>query len=95
MTELNNGHVGHVLAMTPKLMSRTEISASLTDPVSHVLRTPVLNIMKRKPCLHDGTVTVHVNTYKNRLVEIPPSSGESPNDGLTRFSKHLELNHHE
>jgi len=61
----------------------------------HVLSTPVLNIMKRKPCLHDGTVTVHVDTYKNRLVKIPPSSDESPNDGLTRVSKHLELNRHE
>ena len=74
-------------------MSWTEISASLTDTVSHVLRIPVLNVIKRKPRLHDGTVMV--DTYKNRLVEIPPSSGESPNDGLTRISKHLELNHQE
>ena len=35
--------------------------------------------MHKKPHLHDGTVTV--DTDKNRLVEIPPSSCELPDIG--------------
>ena len=56
-----------------------KISASLTVPVSMVLRIHILHcsyVTKRKPCLHDGTVTTDLDK-KNRLVEIPPS-GEPP-----------------
>jgi len=34
------------------------------------------SVMIRKPCLHDGTDMMDAD--KNRLVEIPPSSGEPP-----------------
>ena len=44
------------------------------QPYSNVLRIHVQYIMKRKPHLNDGTVTV--DTSKNRLVEIPPSGCE-------------------
>ena len=39
--------------------------------------------MKRKPRLHDGIVTIDLG--KNRLVEIPRSGSEAPDDGLTRI----------
>ena len=39
-------------------------------------------VMKRKPCLHDGIVPIDLD--KNRLVEIPPSGSEAPDDGFTR-----------
>ena len=39
--------------------------------------------MKRKPCLHNGIVTI--NLGKNRLVEIPHSGSEAPDDGFTRI----------
>jgi len=51
-------------------------SISLTVPVSNVH----VYVMKKKPCFHDGMVIVEM------LVEIPPpSDGEPPDDGLTRF----------
>ena len=40
-------------------------------------------VMKRKLCLHGGTVTVDSN--KNRLVEIPPCAHQSPDYGLRRI----------
>ena len=46
----------------------------------YVLRIHVLHVMKKKPHLHDGTVMV--DTDKNRLVEIPPSSHELPDIGI-------------
>ena len=39
--------------------------------------------MKRKPRLHDGIVTIDLG--KNRLVEIPRSGSEAPDDGFTRI----------
>ena len=39
--------------------------------------------MKRKPRLHDGIVTIDLG--KNRLVEIPHSGSEAPDDGFTRI----------
>ena len=39
--------------------------------------------MKGKPRLHDGTVTMDPD--KNRLVEIPRSSSEPPDDGVTEI----------
>jgi len=39
--------------------------------------------MKRKPHLHDGTVTR--DTDKNRLLEIPPSGHDPPDVGLSRI----------
>ena len=41
----------------------------------------ILPVMKKKPRLHD--------TDKNRLVQIPPSSFEPPDVGLTRIHKLL------
>jgi len=52
------------------------------QPDSNVLRMHVLQVMKRKPHLHDGTVTV--DTDKNSSVEIPHSGCEPPDVGLTR-----------
>ena len=46
----------------------------------HVLH---VHILKRKPRLHEGTVTV--DTDKNRLVEIPPSGREPPDIRLSRI----------
>ena len=42
-------------------------------------------VMKRKPRLHDGIVTIDIG--KNRLVEIPRSASgsEAPDDGFTRI----------
>ena len=37
--------------------------------------------MKRKPRLHDGIVTIDLG----RLVEIPRSGSEAPDDGFTRI----------
>ena len=50
-------------------------SIALAVPVSNVH----VYVMKKKPCFHDGAVTVEM------LAEIPPSDGEPPDDGLTRF----------
>lgn len=50
-------------------------SIALTVPVSNVH----VYVMKKKPCFHDGIVTVEM------LAEIPPSDGEPPDDGLRRF----------
>ena len=61
------------------------VSASLTVPVSNVLRIHVLyssNVTKRKPHLPDAIVVIDLD--KNRLVEITPSS-EPPDDGLTKI----------
>ena len=40
--------------------------------------------MKRKSRLHDGIVTIDLG--KNRLVEIPRSGSEAPDDGFTQDS---------
>ena len=37
--------------------------------------------MKRKLHLHDGIVTIDLG--KNRLVEIPPSGSEAPDEGFS------------
>lgn len=55
------------------------MSATLTDPVSNALRK---HAIKSKPRLHDGTVMVDLD--KNKLVEIPPNGGESPDDSLRK-----------
>jgi len=43
-----------------------------------------LHVMRRKPCFHDGTVTT--NPDKNRLIKIPPSSGEKPDGRIDKGS---------
>ena len=58
MRELDGSRVGHVLAMEIQNSSLTVLHCSY--------------VMKRKPCLHDGIVTIHLD--KNRLVELPRSS---------------------
>jgi len=51
---------------------------------SNVLRIHMYSARhKRKPRLHDGTVTVDMDKY--RLVGIPPSCRELPDVGLTRI----------
>ena len=57
--------------------------ALLTATVGGVVGIHFVHVIKRKPRLHDGTVTT--NPDKNRLVEIPPGSSEPPNDGLTNI----------
>ena len=56
--ELDGSRVGHVLAMESQNSSLTVLHCSY--------------VMKRKPRLHDGIVTIHCD--KNRLVELPRSS---------------------
>ena len=51
-------YIGHVLAMEIQNSSLTVLHCSY--------------VMKRKPRLHDGIVTIHL--HKNRLVELPRSS---------------------
>jgi len=53
------------------------------QPDSNVQRIHVLHIMKRKPCLHDGTVMVDMD--KNRLVDISPSGREPPDVRSSRI----------
>ena len=60
--ELDGSHVGHVLAMAP-----STFKTSLTV----LVRRSALYVMKTKPRLHDGRVTIDLD--KNRLVEIPHS----------------------
>ena len=53
-------------------------------------------VMKRKPRLHDGIVTIDLG--KNRLVEIPRSGSEAPDDGFARIqlvTKRPKCNHHQ
>jgi len=59
---------------------RKETSASLTVPLSNVLRIHALQCHERKLCLHDGTVMVELD----RLVEIPPSN-EPPDDRIEKI----------
>ena len=48
-----------------------------------VLFCTVATSWKTKPRPHDGTATIDLD--KNRLVEIPLSRSEPPDDGLTRI----------
>jgi len=53
--ELDDSHVGHVLAIAPRLFTSWTENFSLTQaPVNTVLRIHMysLHIMKRKPCFH-------------------------------------------
>ena len=52
------------------------------QPDRNVLRIHILQVMKMKPCLHDGTVKVDTDN-NSRLVEIPPNDGEPPGVGLS------------
>ena len=58
MRQLDGSRVGHVLAMEIQNSSLTVLHCSY--------------VMKRKPRLHDGIVTIHLD--KNKLVELPRSS---------------------
>ena len=69
-----------MLSMTPQF---AYIMNKKLQPDSNVSRIHVLHVMKRKPRLHDGTVTVDAD--KNRLVEVPPSGCKPPDVGLTRI----------
>ena len=55
-------------------------SGKVVRPRIHILHYSY--IMKSKPRLHNGIVTI---TDKNRLAEIRPSCGEPPDDGLTKI----------
>jgi len=58
--------------------------SSVVDPKApQEVRMHVLQVMKRKPCLHDSTVMIDLD--QNRLVEIPHSSGKQPDNGLTEI----------
>ena len=53
-------------------------------------------VMRRKPRLHDGIVTIDLG--KNRLAEIPCSGSDAPDHGFTRIqliSKCPKCNYHQ
>ena len=66
--------VGH----SPFIRSESSMAADSASRVGHVeiqnssLTVVCSYVMKRKPRLHDGIVTIHLD--KNRLVELPRSS---------------------
>ena len=62
--ELDGSHVGHVLAMAPSTFKT--LAPQCWSDVLHCSY-----VMKTKPRLHDGRVTIDLD--KNRLVEIPHS----------------------
>jgi len=53
--ELDDSHVGHSLAEAPSTKFLVLLS------LSNVVRVHVLQVIKRKPCLHDGAVTIDPN----------------------------------
>ena len=65
--ELDGSHVGHVLAMAPSTFKT--LASQCWSLV--LVRRSALYVMKTKPRLHDGRVTIDLD--KNRLVEIPHS----------------------
>jgi len=84
----DDSNLGHVFCngSTFYIYDDQKTPVSLAVPVSNVLRIHVPHcsyVMKRKPCLHEGTLTIDPN--KNRLVEIPPSYGELPDDEMIRL----------
>ena len=84
----NGSKYSKTLASLTVLVSNGTCSAVFCSRCSYV--------MKRKPRLHDGIVTIDLG--KNRLVEIPRSGSEAPDDGFTRIqliSKYPKCSHHQ
>jgi len=79
--EHDNSHVAHAHGSKVCIYHEQKTSALLTITVSSVVRIHFYT-SRWKPHPHDGTITTTLD--KNRLVEIPPRSGEPPDNELTK-----------